>query len=270
MLRELFQRAHTGAQVHGDSLATVIASTDEEAPAAQLRGARLPWWSAPEQSALAARWPEETRAAGTADVPRLPSPLPPVQGAHDLPAGVLPGVLRGAGCPTRASGLAYGTVEYGAGGRPRVIVVPPAFSERCRHAVATILRLGTATGPTRRTSVVPLQGAPAFGTRLVLPLVTMADVEPQGGVKPPRVRKQVRPEYAPDALAERVEGKVWLAAMIDEHGDVREVEVLRPLHPSLNREAIVAMSRWRFHPAMHDGRAAPVRVTVEMEFSLRK
>ncbi len=51
---------------------------------------------------------------------------------------------------------------------------------------------------------------------------------------------------------------------------LRRAPAALPLHPSLNREAIVAMSRWRFHPATQDGRPVPIRAVVEMEFVLRK
>lgn len=65
------------------------------------------------------------------------------------------------------------------------------------------------------------------------------------------------------------EGRVLLEALLDDTGTVIAMNVLAGAHPTLNTPAILAMPQWRFVPALQNGRAVPVRITVEMEFTLK-
>jgi protein TonB len=52
-------------------------------------------------------------------------------------------------------------------------------------------------------------------------------------------------------------------------GTVGDVRVTKALNPGLDQEAIKAVKQWRFKPGHKDGKAVPVRVTLEMTFTLR-
>ena len=89
------------------------------------------------------------------------------------------------------------------------------------------------------------------------------------GVVAPSVEKEVKPSYTPDALTARVEGRVQLECVVLPAGSVSLARVVEPLHPSLDAEALRALSKWRFKPGTKDGKAVPVRVEIEMSFDLR-
>jgi TonB family protein len=94
--------------------------------------------------------------------------------------------------------------------------------------------------------------------------------EPGDGVTAPVVEKEVKPAYTPAARAALVEGVITLECVVRADGTVGEARVVKPLHPSLNEEALRALADWRFKPGMKDGKPVPVRVEVEMTFSLRE
>ena len=52
-------------------------------------------------------------------------------------------------------------------------------------------------------------------------------------------------------------------------GSIGDVKVTRSLDAGLDQEAIKAVKQWRFEPGIKDGKPVPVRVALEMTFSLR-
>jgi protein TonB len=94
--------------------------------------------------------------------------------------------------------------------------------------------------------------------------------EPGNGVSAPVLVKQVKPAYTADALKAGIQGGVLLECVVQPDGKVGAVQVKKSLDPGLDKEAIKAVKRWRFEPGRKDGKAVPVRVTLEMTFSLRK
>ena len=96
--------------------------------------------------------------------------------------------------------------------------------------------------------------------------------KPGGDVKPPRVISDVKPNYTAAAMTAKVQGRVYLEAVIAADGKVGEVRVTKSLdrEHGLDEEAIAAMKKWRFEPGTKDGAAVPVLVVVEMSFALRK
>ena len=87
------------------------------------------------------------------------------------------------------------------------------------------------------------------------------------GVLPPIVIRTAHAEYTTQALKARVKGHVLLRAIVDRNGAVREVQILKPLEPSLDEAAIKAAGQWRFRPGMRNGEPVPVAVTVRMAFT---
>jgi TonB family protein len=93
--------------------------------------------------------------------------------------------------------------------------------------------------------------------------------KPGDGVSLPRVVKDVKPKYSPEALRARIQGTVELDCVVEPDGMPREIRVTRSLDPDLDRRAIDALEQWRFRPGTKDGEPVRVRVVVELTFTLR-
>jgi TonB family protein len=95
---------------------------------------------------------------------------------------------------------------------------------------------------------------------------------PGGGVSAPKVTKEVRVGYTPDAMRAKVQGGVALEAVVRADGTVGEVRVVRSLDQryGLDDEAVKALKQWQFTPGRKDGAAVPVVVEVEMTFTIGK
>jgi TonB family protein len=91
------------------------------------------------------------------------------------------------------------------------------------------------------------------------------------GVSIPTLVREVKPSYTADAIANRIQGTVLLAAVVLPNGTVGEVTVLRSLDTrfGLDAQAVLAATQWLFNPGMKDGLPVAVRVTIEMSFTLR-
>lgn len=94
---------------------------------------------------------------------------------------------------------------------------------------------------------------------------------PGNGVSEPRLLKEVKPQYTPDAMRAKVQGVVLLECIVNPDGTVGEITVVKSLDPvfGLDQEAIKAARQWRFVPGMKGGQAVPVVVLIQMEFTLR-
>jgi len=94
---------------------------------------------------------------------------------------------------------------------------------------------------------------------------------PGAGITLPRVLREVKPQYTPDAMRAKVQGSVWLECIVMPDGSVGEVKVTKSLDPifGLDQEAIKAARMWRFSPGMRQGEPVPVIITIELTFTLR-
>jgi TonB family protein len=68
----------------------------------------------------------------------------------------------------------------------------------------------------------------------------------------------------------RVEGDVWVEAVVLPDGTVWEACVRRSLHADLDVEALAAARRWLFAPGRREDQPVPVLVTIELSFSLKR
>lgn len=78
-------------------------------------------------------------------------------------------------------------------------------------------------------------------------------------------------KYPAYAVDNGIQGRVLVDFVIDEKGEVRDVEVSRGVHPVLDEEAvrvIAASPKWR--PGRHRGKKVKVALTVAVEFRLEK
>ena len=95
--------------------------------------------------------------------------------------------------------------------------------------------------------------------------------KPGNGVTAPRIVREVKPNYTRDAMDAKIQGAVWLEAVVLEDGTVGTVKVTKSLDTEhgLDEEAVKAMKQWTFKPGTKDGKAVPVQIEVEMTFRLK-
>jgi protein TonB len=70
-------------------------------------------------------------------------------------------------------------------------------------------------------------------------------------------------------MSDRVQGEVWVRAIVSDNGCVASAEVTRSLHPDLDFEALHAVLQWRFEPARRNGLPLAVVVSVAVAFNLK-
>lgn len=94
---------------------------------------------------------------------------------------------------------------------------------------------------------------------------------PGAGVTLPRLLREVKPQYTADAMRAKIQGTVFLEAVVMPDGTVGDISVVKSLDPvfGLDQEAIKAASQWRFAPGMRRGEPVPVIITIELTFTLR-
>ncbi len=88
------------------------------------------------------------------------------------------------------------------------------------------------------------------------------------GVSAPRALETPDPEYSEEARKAKYQGTVVLWLIVGPDGKPRDIRVSRPLGMGLDQKAIEAVNRWRFEPAMKDGRPVAVQINVEVNFRL--
>lgn len=87
-------------------------------------------------------------------------------------------------------------------------------------------------------------------------------------IKPARPISNPNPMYPPDAVQQRLEGRVVLSVTIAVSGSVTKVTVAESCgHQSLDQAALDAVRRWRFSPATRDGK--PVEWTARLPIRFR-
>ena len=94
---------------------------------------------------------------------------------------------------------------------------------------------------------------------------------PGNDVAPPRVLREIRPEYTSEAMRARIQGTVWLDVVVLPDGTVGDVTVSKSLDNvfGLDSQAVAAARQWLFLPGMRLGEPVAVLVTLELFFNLR-
>jgi protein TonB len=180
---------------------------------------------------------------------------------------------------------------------------PPSAIARAVHATPKVFKPGILTAPTSIPKAVPIASndvappeeafAGAMGAvpggvpggqiggivggmpNVATPIAAAspADAGPKrpvrigGVVKPPRLIYGPAAEYPILARQSRVQGKVVIDAVIDEHGNVIGEKVISG-HPLLVQAALKAVSQRKYEPTILDGEPTPVDLTVEVNFQM--
>ena len=86
---------------------------------------------------------------------------------------------------------------------------------------------------------------------------------------PPEMTLQAVPKYPDEAKENGIEGIVWVKALIDTTGKVREAQVAKSSgHDILDKEALKAAYLCNYMPGMQEDRPVAVWVTYKIEFTL--
>ena len=86
------------------------------------------------------------------------------------------------------------------------------------------------------------------------------------GITPPRVIKQVNPQYSEASHGVRVNGSVSIGVIVTSAGLPKDPHVIRGIDDELDRAAVDALRQWRFAPAQKNDKAIAVRIIIEIEF----
>ena len=97
------------------------------------------------------------------------------------------------------------------------------------------------------------------------PPVSHEPVRIGGQVSAPALVKRVEPVYPAIAQLAAIDGIVILDAIVDEHGRVQSLKVLRG-HPLLVKAASEAVQRWEYEPLKLNGTPTAFELTVSLWF----
>ena len=89
-----------------------------------------------------------------------------------------------------------------------------------------------------------------------------------GDVKAPVIVKRAEPDYTETARKARIAGVVIVEAIIDTHGTVDEVKVVKGLPMGLSEEAAQAVRRWKFKPGTRNGVPVATIFNLTVNFKL--
>jgi len=165
---------------------------------------------------------------------------------------------------------------------PRAAILEPEVVAGLREAIGAVtdLRpldvesLGPGSGPGADGDKGSRIGDGARGLRGSGPGPGSSDddgVQAGDGVSSPRLILEVKPNYTAEAMRARIEGMVELEIVVLADGTVGRIRIVRSLDRAfgLDQEAVNAVRRWRFEPGRQLGKTVPVRVAVELSFTLR-
>jgi TonB family protein len=90
-----------------------------------------------------------------------------------------------------------------------------------------------------------------------------------GGVSAPVPLNSVEAEFSDEARRAKYQGVCLISLIVDTQGNPQNPRVIRALGMGLDEKALEAVRKYKFKPAMKDGRTpVPVMITVEVNFRL--
>jgi eukaryotic-like serine/threonine-protein kinase len=122
----------------------------------------------------------------------------------------------------------------------------------------------SATSPPAHVEPTPVVEPLTRLPGVAAPPPQLADV-----VTGPELIRRVTPAYPPVARAAELEGNVILSGLIGVDGKVRDITVVRSVHPLLDMAARKALSEYEFKPARRNGTPIPWPIRLEVPFTLK-
>jgi TonB family protein len=89
-----------------------------------------------------------------------------------------------------------------------------------------------------------------------------------GGVSEPVPLNTVDPEFSDEARRNKYQGIVVVSLIVDAQGNPQNPKVVRPLGMGLDEKALEAVMKYKFKPAMSNGKPVPVMINVEINFRI--
>ncbi len=123
-----------------------------------------------------------------------------------------------------------------------------------------------------------LNGATVYSMNIDMPNITsyegswllrfteLGGSSPDDMLSAPLPTRKIDPKYAQAAIAEGVEGKVLLYAVIHSDGRVDQVRLVQGIDERLDSSAVAAFSKWEFQPATRNGQPVDLEAVVQIPF----
>jgi protein TonB len=86
--------------------------------------------------------------------------------------------------------------------------------------------------------------------------------------RPPQATYDPEPDYSEQARKAGLQGTCTLSLTVTKEGLPADIKIIRSLGIGLDEKAVEAVKTWRFDPALHDGKAIPVKVETDLTFRL--
>lgn len=80
---------------------------------------------------------------------------------------------------------------------------------------------------------------------------------------------QNKVNYTEIAKRIKLEGTVYIEAIIDEKGNVIESKIIKKIGGGLDQEALNAVASTKFHPGLQRGKPVKVRITIPIKFVIQ-
>ena len=141
-------------------------------------------------------------------------------------------------------------------GSPPANISPPSAGPGSHGGIGT--GQGGGVGPGKGPGVGPGEGGGTGGGVYHL----------GNDITPPVILYQVKPQYALEAQRAKLEGTVELLIEIDKEGNVQHIEVTKSLGMGLDEKTIEAVKRWKFKPALKNGKPIMVSAPISCRFRL--
>jgi protein TonB len=100
------------------------------------------------------------------------------------------------------------------------------------------------------------------------PARSAAPVRVSGSIKTPDLLRRVEPVYSVIAAASHISGVVIVEAVVDVHGSVESVRIVRSRGPLLDNAATEALKQWKYAPLIVADVPMPFEVTVTFNFRI--
>ena len=161
----------------------------------------------------------------------------------------------------RGDAVAWGSVSLDAAGVPRKVAMEPEFPDRLLPYVEAALKQWRFSPARQGGQPIPADLRVAFHF-----FSPMAPIPTK--IMPPRVLKQVPPQYPRGLAKNDITGDVLVGFNVDTKGNVVNAIALRSTGPDFNEPAIKAVLQWKFEPATVDGRPVSSQLRVPVRFMI--
>ena len=155
----------------------------------------------------------------------------------------------------------FGSVDGAKAGMRQARVVKGGERLIRAHSLAVVALLSALGGA---TLVVLLM--PNLWSRDALPVYELTD-----GVSPPVPLEMRAPEYTAAAKRAKIQGVIRVQCVVRPEGVCSDARIVHSLDQALglDDQALSAVRRWRFRPALLEGTAVSTRIAIDLTFALR-